>query len=194
MLDSAARSPVFPSTARRLEEERWSSRVRVQTAQNERGIVSGSGPTHTSRYTRERNETKPNPTNSARSLLSSSPSSLAPCAAAAKTSLIAAKTRETPTAARHRRRRRHGLHGALEPVRILPLCSPPCIHDALMIAGICGRCNFTGFGLGIFGWHCRMVRMVARAFYDDVSLARDPKSARGDNCGLAVVALDALTR
>ncbi|EEC68822.1 hypothetical protein OsI_37389 [Oryza sativa Indica Group] len=39
-----------------------------------------------------------------------------------------------------------------------------------------------------------MVRMVARAFYDDVSLARDPKSARGDNCGLAVVALDALTR
>uniref|UniRef100_A0A0E0MJD1 Transcription initiation factor IIE subunit alpha N-terminal domain-containing protein n=1 Tax=Oryza punctata TaxID=4537 RepID=A0A0E0MJD1_ORYPU len=39
----------------------------------------------------------------------------------------------------------------------------------------------------------RMVRMVARAFYDDVSLVRDPKSARGDNCGLAVVVLDALT-
>uniref|UniRef100_A0A0E0FN09 Transcription initiation factor IIE subunit alpha N-terminal domain-containing protein n=1 Tax=Oryza nivara TaxID=4536 RepID=A0A0E0FN09_ORYNI len=37
-----------------------------------------------------------------------------------------------------------------------------------------------------------MVRMVARAFYDDVSLARDPKSARGDNCGLAVVVLEAL--
>lgn len=36
--------------------------------------------------------------------------------------------------------------------------------------------------------------MVARAFYDDVSLERDPKSARGDNCGLAVVVLDALTR
>lgn len=152
--------------------------------------MSGSGPTHTSRYTRERNETKPNPTNSARSLHSSS-SSLAPCAAAAKTSLIAAKTRETSTAAR---RRRHGLHGALEPVRILPLCSPPCIHAALMIVGICGRCNFTGFGLGIFGWHGRMVRMVARAFYDDVSLARDPKSARGDNCGLAVVVLEALGR
>ncbi|BAT12580.1 Os11g0137400 [Oryza sativa Japonica Group] len=63
-----------------------------------------------------------------------------------------------------------------------------------MIVGICGRCNFIGFGLGIFGWHGRMVRMVARAFYDDVSLARDPKSARGDNCGLAVVVLEALGR
>jgi len=40
------------------------------------------------------------------------------------------------------------------------------------------------------------VRLAARAFYDDVSMKGDnqPKTSRGDNRGMAVVVLDALTR
>lgn len=42
----------------------------------------------------------------------------------------------------------------------------------------------------------RLVRLAARAFYDDVSTKGDnqPKTSRGDNRGMAVVVLDALTR
>ncbi|CAL4969670.1 unnamed protein product [Urochloa decumbens] len=42
----------------------------------------------------------------------------------------------------------------------------------------------------------RVVRLAARAFYDDISMKGDnqPKSSRGDNRGVAVVVLDALTR
>jgi transcription initiation factor TFIIE subunit alpha len=40
------------------------------------------------------------------------------------------------------------------------------------------------------------VRLTARAFYDDISMKGDnqPKTSRGDNRGMAVVVLDALTR
>jgi transcription initiation factor TFIIE subunit alpha len=40
------------------------------------------------------------------------------------------------------------------------------------------------------------VKLTARAFYDDVSMKGDnqPKTSRGDNRGMAVVVLDALTR
>jgi hypothetical protein len=40
------------------------------------------------------------------------------------------------------------------------------------------------------------VRLAARAFYDDISMKGDnqPKTSRGDNRGMAVVVLDALTR
>lgn len=47
------------------------------------------------------------------------------------------------------------------------------------------------------GWLSgRLVRLAARAFYDDVSMKGDnqPKTSRGDNRGMAVVVLDALTR
>ena len=47
------------------------------------------------------------------------------------------------------------------------------------------------------GWFsCRLVRLAARAFYDDVSMKGDsqPKTSHGDNRGMAVVVLDALTR
>ncbi|XP_042457006.1 general transcription factor IIE subunit 1-like isoform X3 [Zingiber officinale] len=42
----------------------------------------------------------------------------------------------------------------------------------------------------------RLVKLAARAFYDDVSLKGDnqPKNGRGDNRGMAVIVLDALTR
>ncbi|XP_022679046.1 general transcription factor IIE subunit 1 isoform X2 [Setaria italica] len=42
----------------------------------------------------------------------------------------------------------------------------------------------------------RVVRLTARAFYDDISMKGDnqPKSSRGDNRGVAVVILDALTK
>ncbi|AQK65627.1 Transcription factor TFIIE alpha subunit [Zea mays] len=42
----------------------------------------------------------------------------------------------------------------------------------------------------------RLVKLAARAFYDDVSMKGDnqPKTSRGDNRGMAVVVLDALTR
>ncbi|XP_065001542.1 transcription factor efuD isoform X1 [Musa acuminata AAA Group] len=42
----------------------------------------------------------------------------------------------------------------------------------------------------------RLVRLAGRAFYDDVSLKGDnqPKNGRGDNRGMAVIVLDALTR
>ncbi|XP_072981290.1 uncharacterized protein [Typha angustifolia] len=42
----------------------------------------------------------------------------------------------------------------------------------------------------------RLVRLVARAFYDDITMKGDnqPKTGRGDNRGMAVVVLDALTR
>ncbi|KAG2538288.1 hypothetical protein PVAP13_9NG411100 [Panicum virgatum] len=42
----------------------------------------------------------------------------------------------------------------------------------------------------------RLVRLAARAFYDDISMKGDnqPKTSRGDNRGMAVVVLDALTR
>ncbi|KAJ1295438.1 hypothetical protein BS78_01G224100 [Paspalum vaginatum] len=42
----------------------------------------------------------------------------------------------------------------------------------------------------------RLVRLAARAFYDDVSMKGDnqPKTSRGENRGMAVVVLDALTR
>ncbi|XP_031502828.1 uncharacterized protein LOC116265952 [Nymphaea colorata] len=42
----------------------------------------------------------------------------------------------------------------------------------------------------------RLVRLVARAFYDDVTTKGDnqPKTGRSDNRGIAVVVLDALTR
>lgn len=41
-----------------------------------------------------------------------------------------------------------------------------------------------------------MVKLAARAFYDDVTTKGDnqPKTGRGDNRGIAVVVLDALTR
>ncbi|KAE8722298.1 hypothetical protein F3Y22_tig00014086pilonHSYRG00003 [Hibiscus syriacus] len=40
------------------------------------------------------------------------------------------------------------------------------------------------------------VKLAARAFYDDVTTKGDnqPKTGRGDNRGIAVVVLDALTR
>lgn len=42
----------------------------------------------------------------------------------------------------------------------------------------------------------RLVRLAARAFYDDITMKGDnqPKNGRGDNRGMAVVVLDALTR
>ena len=42
----------------------------------------------------------------------------------------------------------------------------------------------------------RLVKLTARAFYDDISMKGDnqPKTSRGDNRGMAVVVLDALTR
>lgn len=42
----------------------------------------------------------------------------------------------------------------------------------------------------------RLVRLAARAFYDDITMKGDnqPKTGRGDNRGMAVVVLDALTR
>ncbi|CAO2038531.1 unnamed protein product [Urochloa humidicola] len=40
----------------------------------------------------------------------------------------------------------------------------------------------------------RVVRLAARAFYDDISMKGDNQSSRGDNRGVAVVLLDALTR
>lgn len=42
----------------------------------------------------------------------------------------------------------------------------------------------------------RLVKLVARAFYDDITTKGDnqPKSGRSDNRGIAVVVLDALTR
>jgi hypothetical protein len=41
-----------------------------------------------------------------------------------------------------------------------------------------------------------LVRLTARAFYDDISMKGDnqPKTSRGDNRGMAVVVLDSLTR
>ncbi|KAJ6850513.1 general transcription factor IIE subunit 1 isoform X2 [Iris pallida] len=47
----------------------------------------------------------------------------------------------------------------------------------------------------IDSWN-RLVRLAARAFYDDITLKGDnaPKAGRGDNRGMAVVVLDALTR
>jgi hypothetical protein len=42
----------------------------------------------------------------------------------------------------------------------------------------------------------RLVKLAARAFYDDLTSHGDnqPKKARSDNRGIAVVVLDALTR
>ncbi|PKU70492.1 general transcription factor IIE subunit 1 [Dendrobium catenatum] len=42
----------------------------------------------------------------------------------------------------------------------------------------------------------RLVRLAARAFYDDITMKGDnqPKTGRGDNRGMTVVVLDALTR
>ncbi|WOL18964.1 general transcription factor IIE subunit 1 [Canna indica] len=42
----------------------------------------------------------------------------------------------------------------------------------------------------------RLVKLAARAFYDDVTIKGDnqPKAGRGDNRGMAVIVLDALTR
>ncbi|KAJ0778358.1 hypothetical protein HanLR1_Chr02g0070841 [Helianthus annuus] len=42
---------------------------------------------------------------------------------------------------------------------------------------------------------CRLVKLAARAFYDDITAKGDnqPKSGRSDNRGIAVVVLDALT-
>ncbi|KAG2676376.1 hypothetical protein I3760_12G050400 [Carya illinoinensis] len=42
----------------------------------------------------------------------------------------------------------------------------------------------------------RLVKLAARAFYDDITMKRDnkPKEGRSDNRGIAVVVLDALTR
>lgn len=42
----------------------------------------------------------------------------------------------------------------------------------------------------------RLVKLAARAFYDDITSKGDnqPKNARSDNRGIAVVVLDALTR
>lgn len=42
----------------------------------------------------------------------------------------------------------------------------------------------------------RLVKLAARAFYDDITTKGDnqPKTARGDNRGMAVVVLDSLTR
>lgn len=43
---------------------------------------------------------------------------------------------------------------------------------------------------------CRLVKLAARAFYDDLTSKGEnqPKSGRSDNRGIAVVILDALTR
>lgn len=43
---------------------------------------------------------------------------------------------------------------------------------------------------------CRLVKLAARAFYDDWTSKGDnqPKTGRSDNRGIAVVVLDALTR
>lgn len=43
---------------------------------------------------------------------------------------------------------------------------------------------------------CRLVKLTARAFYDDFTTKGDnqSKSGRADNRGIAVVVLDALTR
>lgn len=43
---------------------------------------------------------------------------------------------------------------------------------------------------------CRLVKLAARAFYDDLTSKGDnqPKTGRSDNRGIAVVVLDALTR
>lgn len=40
------------------------------------------------------------------------------------------------------------------------------------------------------------MKLAARAFYDDITTKGDnqPKTARGDNRGMAVVVLDSLTR
>ncbi|RRT45946.1 hypothetical protein BHE74_00009878 [Ensete ventricosum] len=42
----------------------------------------------------------------------------------------------------------------------------------------------------------RLVKLAARAFYDDVTIKGEnqPKTGRGDNRGMAVIVLDALTR
>lgn len=42
----------------------------------------------------------------------------------------------------------------------------------------------------------RLVKLAARAFYDDITTKGDnqPKTGRSDNRGIAVVVLDALTR
>lgn len=42
----------------------------------------------------------------------------------------------------------------------------------------------------------RLVKLAARAFYDDITTKGDnqPKTGRADNRGIAVVVLDALTR
>nr|DAD31679.1 TPA_asm: hypothetical protein HUJ06_010530 [Nelumbo nucifera] len=42
----------------------------------------------------------------------------------------------------------------------------------------------------------RLVKLAARAFYDDITMKGDnlPKSGRSDNRGMAVVILNALTR
>lgn len=44
-------------------------------------------------------------------------------------------------------------------------------------------------------WFGRLVRMVARGFYEDVSLEEDQSKPNGSgSCGIVVVVLDALTR
>lgn len=52
-------------------------------------------------------------------------------------------------------------------------------------------CCITGFpGIG-----SRLVKLAARAFYDDMTKGdNQPKTGRSDNRGIAVVVLDALTR
>ncbi|THU61514.1 hypothetical protein C4D60_Mb07t24090 [Musa balbisiana] len=42
----------------------------------------------------------------------------------------------------------------------------------------------------------RLVKLAARAFYDDVTIKGEnqPKTGRGDNRGMAVIVLDALSR
>ncbi|KAK1311927.1 hypothetical protein QJS10_CPA07g00641 [Acorus calamus] len=45
-------------------------------------------------------------------------------------------------------------------------------------------------------WGRRLVKLVAKAFYDDLLLksGNQTKMRRGDICGMAVVVLDALTK
>lgn len=47
-----------------------------------------------------------------------------------------------------------------------------------------------------FSMLCRLVKLAARAFYDDINMKGDnqQKTGRSDNRGMAVVILDALTK
>lgn len=68
---------------------------------------------------------------------------------------------------------------------MIQLCFSKCIRKKKknQSCSDCGRC-------------IRLVKLAARAFYDDITTKGDnqPKTGRSDNRGIAVVVLDALTR